>query len=246
MVLWPEKAEYLRVEAEGASLGITSVTHLGNFCFSSPQLWAPGLEVMVPRRTCFHQETQESLWNFRPWQPLVTSGSSCQDSMRQGRSHGVGSGATTSSHQGEVNLLDMHFPSSLRNWLPWFMAEFQRENRHKRMCFHSRLCPSLGVTYNQRWVNLGVWNLSLLAQFGTDLKDHQVPMTESLLGLQHSSATPCLDADITASQVVFLRALPNKPPREISTLDSASQGSQAKQDGSGTCQINSWKIEAGI
>lgn len=60
---------------------------LREFLFLIPAtLGSIGLEVVVPRRTCFHQETQEeSLWNFKPWQPLVTSGSSCQDSMRQGK-----------------------------------------------------------------------------------------------------------------------------------------------------------------
>ena len=65
-------------------------------------------------------------------------------------------GATTSSHQGEVNLLDMHFPSRLRNWLPWFMAEFQCGNCHKGMCFHSRLCLFPGGDLQPKVGNLGI------------------------------------------------------------------------------------------
>lgn len=60
---------------------------LREFLFLIPTtLGSIGLEVMVPRRTCFYQETQEeSLRNLCPWHPWVTSGSLHQDSMRQGK-----------------------------------------------------------------------------------------------------------------------------------------------------------------
>lgn len=73
-----------------------------------------------------------------------------------------------------------------------------------------RLCPFPGGDPSNQGKILGMKSEPPWPNLEIDLKDHQVPMTESLLGLQHSSATPCLDADITASQVVVPKSTPNK------------------------------------
>lgn len=45
--------------------------HVGNLLFVPIALSSRGLEVLVPRRACFHQETQEeSLLDFKLWLPL--------------------------------------------------------------------------------------------------------------------------------------------------------------------------------
>lgn len=102
--------------------------------------------------------------------------------------------------------------------------------------------PSLGVAYSQGLVDLGIRSLSLLAPVWKRFEGSSGPC--GIEGASVGAASPSnlflpLPADRAPSQVVFLRAAPINHHVEISISDSAFQGSQAKQDGSGTCQVNS-------
>ena len=102
--------------------------------------------------------------------------------------------------------------------------------------------PSLGAAYSQGLVDLGIRSLSLLAPVWNRFEGSSGSCGTE--GAFVGAASPfnlslLLPADSAHSQVVFLRAAPINHHVEISISDSAFQGSQAKQDGSGTCQVNS-------
>ena len=65
MVLCPKKVEYMSLETKGVEVEGGPSCHcfidpLGEFVFLVPAILGfTGLEVLVLRRTCFHQETQE-------------------------------------------------------------------------------------------------------------------------------------------------------------------------------------------